>query len=147
LIPKQSHLDSWSIVSYGSGGASGISSSAYCWEIIASESARYFEFQWNVTSDTNTENNRILSGVRIEDGVLDGEALSWGEISPTTSYIYDRGTGSVRKGSTAGSIIISMPSGELSRYYRMIFWRESGTSGVKSESVLNGTQMTIKQLK
>jgi hypothetical protein len=135
------------IVSYGSGGASGISGSAYCWEIIASDSARYFEFQWNVTSDTNTVNNRILSGVRIEDGILDGEELSWGEISPTTSYIYDRGFSQpLRKGSTAGSILISMPSGELSRYYRMIFWRESGTSGVKSESVLNGTQITLKQL-
>ena len=137
-----------SIVSYGSGGIAGIENSQFCWEITADANNRYFDFQWNVTSNTNTVNNRILSGIRIEEGILEGGILSWSQIAPTTSYIYDRGNGSIRKGSTAGSILIGMPGGELKRYYRMIFWKESSShSGVKSESALNGTQMTIKQLK
>ena len=138
-----------SIVSYGNGGITGIENSQFCWMITASLLLlRYFEFQWNVTSDTNTVTNRVLSGIRIEEGILEEETLSWSEISPTTSYIYDRGSGNIKKGSTAGSILIGMPSGELKRYYRMIFWKEKASNNsVKSESVLNGTQMTIKQLK
>tara|TARA_R110000824_G_scaffold64494_4_gene168515 strand:- start:1901 stop:5341 length:3441 start_codon:yes stop_codon:yes gene_type:complete len=137
-----------SIVSYGNGGIEGVENSQFCWQITADEIARYFEFQWNVTSNTNTVNNRILSGIRIENGIINRGTITWSEITPTTSYIYDRGTGSIRKGSTAGSILISMPGGTSDRYYRMIFWREAtSNNGVKSESVLNGTQMTIKQLK
>ena len=137
-----------SIVSYGNGGITGIENSQFCWMITASLLLRYFEFQWNVTSDTNTVTNRVLSGIRIEEGILEGETLSWSEISPTTSYIYDRGSGNIKKGSTAGSILISMPAGTLKRYYRMVFWKEKASNNsVKSESVLNGTQITLKQLK
>ena len=140
------------IVSYGALGVPLVALSEYCWMIKADPSAlRYFEFQWNVTSNTNTVNNRILSGIRLQTGVVVGKdklSIAWNTITPTTSYIYDRGTGSIRKGSTAGSILISMPGGTSDRYYRMIFWREAtSNNGVKSESVLNGTQMTIKQLK
>jgi|TARA_R110000765_G_scaffold425877_1_gene539902 hypothetical protein len=141
---------SGSIVSYGSGGISGVENSQFCWEITADAIARFFEFQWNVTSNTNTVNNRILSGIRLQQGVLseEGTMILWTTISPTNSYIYDRGSGSVRKGSTAGSIIIGNPPSSKSSFYRMQFWRESASnSGVKSESVLNGTQITIKQLK
>ena len=139
---------SGSIVSYGSGGIEGIENSQFCWMNIASLLSRYFEFQWNVTSDTNTVTNRVLSGIRIEEGILEETTLSWSEISPTTSYIYDRGSGNIKKGSTAGSILISMPAGELKRYYRMVFWKEKASNNsVKSESVLNGTQITLKQLK
>ena len=135
------------IVVYGSGGIEGIENSQFCWVNTSSTSLRYFELQWNVTSDTNTVTNRVLSGIRIEEGILEETTLSWSEISPTTSYIYDRGSGNIKKGSTAGSILISMPVGELKRYYRMVFWKEKASNNsVKSESVLNGTQMTIKQL-
>ena len=72
--------------------------------------------------------------------------ISFNTLDPTHCYIYDRGNGNVRKGTTAGSIIISVPASDNDSYYRMQFWREGGTSGVKSESVLNGTQWTIKQL-
>jgi len=135
------------IVVYGSGGIENVENSQFIWKIKQDEVARYFQFEWNVTSNTNTVNNRLLPGIRIEEGTLDRDALSFSVIDPTTSYIYDRGTGTIRKGSTAGSIILKLPSSESSRYYRMQFWKESASNaGVKSESVLNGTQMTIKQL-
>ena len=137
-----------SIVSYGNSGISGIENSQFCWTISADDIARYFEFQWNVTVDTNTVNNRVLSGIRIEEGILEGATLSWSEISPSTSYAYDRGSGNIRKSSMAGSILISMPGGESKRYYRMVFWKEKASNNSsKSESVLNGTQITLKQLK
>ena len=109
---------------------------------------RYFEFQWNVTSNTNTVNNRILSGIRLQNGVLteEGTLLSWNTMDPTYCYIYDRGNGNVRKGTTAGSIIIKVVASESNTFYRMQFWREGGSTNVKSESVLNGTQWTMKQL-
>ena len=133
---------------YGSGGISGVENSQYILQIAKSASDRFFEFQWNVTSNTNTVNNRILSGVRLQSGVFSSETLiSFNTLDPTHCYIYDRGNGNVRKGTTAGSIIISVPASDSDSYYRMQFWRESASnSGVKSESVLNGTQWTIKQL-
>lgn len=139
---------SGALIVYGSDGIEGIGNSQYCWMIKADPSAlRYFEFSFNVTTNTNTVNNRILSGFRLQTGTIGGETINWTTIDPTTSYVYDRGTGSVRKGSTAGSIIIAQPISEVNNYFRMQYWRESGTSGVKSESVLNGTQISIKQLK
>lgn len=139
---------SGTIISYGGGGKTGIENSLYCWEIATNDTLRYFEFQWNVTSNTNTVNNRILSGINIQLGTLAGSVISWSDIDPTTSYIYDRGNASVRKGSTAGSIILGFPANADARFYRMQFWKEAASNGsTKSESVLNGTQMTIKQLK
>ncbi len=136
------------IIVYGSEGESGVSQSSYSWKIAPSSGLRYFEFQWNVTSNTNTVNNRILSGIRLQNGIIDRGAVQWTDINPTTSYIYDRGNGTVRKGSGAGSIIIGFPASVVDRYFRMQFWRESASNaGVKAESVLNGTQISIKQLK
>jgi len=134
---------------FGSDGIEGVENSQFCFRIkYDSTSLRYFEFSWNVTSNTNTVNNRILSGIRLQSGVLSGSLITWNEIDPTTSYIYDRGNGSVRKGSTAGSIVLAVLSSESNLFFRMQFWKESASSaGVKSESVLNGTQITIKQLK
>jgi hypothetical protein len=136
------------IIVYGSGGIEGVEGSQFIWTIDRdTDNARYFQYEWNVTSNTNTVNNRLLSGIRIEEGTLEEGALSWAVIDPTTSYIYDRGVGAIRKGSTAGSIILKLLAGSVKRYYRMQFWKESASNaGVKSESVLNGTQMTIKQL-
>ena len=136
------------IVVYGDGGIESVENSQFIWTIKPDEEyERFFQFEWNVTSNTNTVNNRLLSGIRIEEGTLDRGVLSWNVIDPTTSYIYDRGNGTVRKGSTAGSIILKLATSGSQRYYRMEFWRESASAtGVKSESVLNGTQMTIKQL-
>ena len=144
-----SYGSSGDIEVYGSGGSPGLEGSSYSILIKASDLVRYFEFQWNVTSNTNTVNNRILSGIRLQNGVLteEGSLLSWNTMDPTYSYIYDRGAGTIRKGSIAGSIIIKVVASESNTFYRMQFWREAGSnSSTKSESVLNGTQWTIKQL-
>ena len=135
---------------FGSSGFPSLEGSSYSILIKAdSDNIRYFEFQWNVTSEPNTVINRILSGIRLQNGVLteEGTLLSWNTMDPTYSYIYDRGAGTLRKGSTAGSIIIQVPTSESNTFYRMQFWRESASNGsTKSESVLNGTQWTVKQL-
>ena len=135
---------------FGSDGIENVDNSQFCWSIKNdTTSLRYFEFLWNVTSNTNTVNNRLLSGIRLQTGVI-GErgGMEWTTINPTTSYIYDRGTGTIRKGSSSGSIIIGQPASSTINYFRMEFWKESASNaGVKSESVLNGTQITIKQLK
>ena len=137
------------IVAYGSGGIEGVGESSFCWLIKGgAESIRYYEFVFNVTTNTNTVNNRLLSGVRLQKGVVSRGNVLWTTMEPTTSYIYDRGTGTLRKGSTAGSVIITLASEVGDTYYRMQFWKESASNaGVKSESVLNGTQISIKQLK
>ena len=140
---------SGSIVVYGSGGIEGIANSDYCWAIIRDENnIRYFENSWNVTTNTNSVNNRLLSGIRLQQGTLSGSSINWNTIVPPTSYIYDRGLGSVRKGSAAGSVIVASPASSTPVYYRMQYWKEAASNGgVKSESVLNGTQISIKQLK
>lgn len=136
------------IVVYGSEGIEGIGNSTFCWKITAEQSARFFEQSWNVTSNTNTVNNRLLSGVRLQQGTITNDQINWFTLDPSSSYIYDRGLGNIRRGSTAGSIIVSNPSSSIDIYYRMQFWKqESSNAGVKSESVLNGTQISIKQLK
>jgi len=134
---------------FGSGGIEGVDNSQFCWSIKNdTTSLRYFEFVWNVTTNTNTVNNRLLSGLRLQTGVINRGAIVWTTINPTTSYIYDRGNGTVRKGSGAASIVLGQPASSTINFFRMQFWKESASSaGVKSESVLNGTQMTIKQLK
>tara|TARA_R110000744_G_scaffold300330_1_gene409482 strand:+ start:771 stop:4136 length:3366 start_codon:yes stop_codon:yes gene_type:complete len=134
---------------FGSAGVPDVEGSEYCWKILNNTTTvRYFEFCWNVTTDTDTNNNRILSGIRLQSGVVSDAVMTWTTISPSSSYIYDRGAGTIRKGSTAGSIVLEQPMSEVNNYFRMEFWRESATnSGTKSESVLNGTQITIKQIK
>jgi hypothetical protein len=136
------------IIQYDAAGKTGITDSEYCWEIATSTSERIFEMQWNVTTDTNTTNNRILSAINLQSGSLGGSTITWTDINPSTSYIYDRGVGTIRKGSTAGSVLVKIAASATDVFYRMIFWKEaSSTASTKSESVLDGTQITIKQLK
>ena len=138
------------MVIYGSGGIPSVGNSAFTILYEGPADTTYLELTWNVTSNTNTVNNRLLSGIRMQKGILSRGAIQWSTIDPTTSYIYDRGTGNIRKGSTAGSVIFKiLGSGSpVGTYFRMQYWKEeSSVATVKSESVLNGTQLSIKQLK
>ena len=146
-IEKISYGSALGIVVYGINGVEEITDSEYCVGIKFSAFQRYFEFLWNVSANTNGVNNRLLSGIRIQEGVISGSAMIWTTIEPTTSYIYDRGAGNIRKGSGGGSVIIDSPISVAFKYYRMQFWREKGTNaGTDGVSVLDGTQLSIKQI-
>mgnify|MGYP003644852762 CR=1 FL=1 len=136
------------IISYGNSGIEGIANSSFCIQIKHDNTnTRYFEMAWNVASNTATTNNRLLSGIRLQTGTISGSSVNWFTLSPTTGYIYDRGSGNIRKGSGAGSFLFELPTSSSPTYYRMQFWREKGSvSTTKSISILNGTQLTIKQL-
>jgi len=127
---------------YTTGGVSG---SDYSWKF---GSSGFYEISWNVTSDTSVVNNRILSGVKLQRGIEDRGAISWSDVNATHGYIYDRGTGSVRKGTVSQGLIISETvSAEIVVYYRIVFWKEAASNGsMKSTTVINGTNLTIKEL-
>tara|TARA_R110001606_G_scaffold158423_2_gene302173 strand:- start:13087 stop:14988 length:1902 start_codon:yes stop_codon:yes gene_type:complete len=133
---------------YGSAGKPSVTDSTYTISISAHTSDRYFEANWNVSSIRAIVNNRVLSGIRIQEGVLNGAgtSINWTTMDPSTSYIYDRASGNIKGGSTAGSIIFLIAA-NASKYYRMQFWKEKGSqAATTSESLLNGTQWTIKRL-
>ena len=139
------------IVVYGNSGIEGVADSSFMIYIKPDAvNIRTFEFAWNVTANTENINNRLLSGIRIQEGEMNGagNSILWNTIDPTTIFIYDRGAGSIRKGSTGGSILITHATSSAAKYYRMQFWKEKGSNAsTKAVSVLNGTQWTIKQLK
>jgi hypothetical protein len=136
------------IISYGVDGIEGISNSSFCIYIKYDDTnIRFFEMVWNVASNTEVTNNRLLSGINLQEGTLSASSITWVDLAPTNGYIYDRGAGNIRKGSTAGSIIVEIPTSASAKYYRMQFWKEKGSqSTTKSISILNGTQLTIKQI-
>mgnify|MGYP003630948111 CR=1 FL=1 len=103
--------------------------------------------QWNVSTNTNIANNRIVSGVKLQSGTIDGELITWVDVSPTHSYIYNRGTGSMRQGSTSNSLLISHVSRLNITYYRLVIWKESSSTATTNViTLLNGTDLIIKQI-
>ena len=128
----------------GSGGVEGVSGGEYSFSM---NKTGFWEITWNVCSNTSVQNNRILSGVKLQSGTVEGEAITWSDLDPSHSYIYDRGTGSVRKGSTANQFILRQSSIVETTYYRIVIWREAGThASTKSITVVNGTNLIIKEI-
>lgn len=106
-----------------------------------------YKLDWNVATNTSVINNRILGGIKLEKGTCSGGSYTWADFSPTHGYIYDRGNGSVRKGSTAGSIIVEHTVGTCSPIYRLVLWREAASNASsKLITVINGTQINIIKL-
>ena len=101
-----------------------------------------------MTTNTNIANNRIVTGVKLQSGVVDGELMVWTDVEPSHSYIYDRGVGLMRKGSTAFSLLINHITREVGQtYYRIVFWKESSSNAsTTSIIVINGTDLIIKQI-
>ena len=135
-----------SITLHGAEGIGGIDDSRYCWTMGGDPATGDFEMNWNIATDTSVANNRILSGVKLQVGNIVGSSIVWNDLNPTDSYIYDRGNGPIRKGSTAASIIVR-PELSGSNFYRLMLWKERSTAGgTKAITILNGCQMSIKQI-
>lgn len=134
---------STTIAFYGSSGPTGLANGEYSFAMTQTGN---YKVNWLVGTNTNVVNNRILSGVKLEKGSSNGEEIIWSDYEPTHSYIYDRGNGNVRKGSTSGSIIIRH-NVAIAVYYRLVLWKEnSSTSTTTAITLLNGTNIIVQQL-
>lgn len=126
----------------GSSGPAGLTGGEYSWSMSTSGN---YKVNWMVGTNTDVVNNRLLSGVKLQLGTSDGSAITWADIEPTHCYIYDRGSGVMRKGSTSGSIILR--HSDTSLYYRAVLWKEKGTNGSTTAiTLLNATNLSIEQL-
>ena len=132
------------ITLYGSGGVGGLAGGEYSWSC---DKVGYWQFSWNVTSNTSVQNNRVLAGVKLQSGVENGEAITWTDLEPSHSYIYDRGVGTLRKGSTSNQFILKQDSITQTTYYRLVLWKEASLhASTKVISVLKGTNLIIKEI-
>tara|TARA_R100000231_G_scaffold46714_1_gene40128 strand:- start:2054 stop:3589 length:1536 start_codon:yes stop_codon:yes gene_type:complete len=130
------------VVLTGSSGIGGVSGSAYAWY---STTQGDWEYQWNVLSNTNVTNNRILSGVKLQRGTHNGSTMTWSDYNPSVSFIYDRGTGSVRKGSTTNQTLVTQ--GATQYYWRLVVWKEeSSVASTTSITVVTGVSLIVKQI-
>lgn len=130
------------IVLTGSSGLAGVSESANSWYQTTQGD---YEFQWNVLSNTNVANNRILSGVKLQRGTHDGSTMTWADYDPSTSFIYDRGTGSIRKGSTTNQTLVTQ--GGTQYYWRLMVWKEeSSNASTTAVTVVTGVSLIVKQI-
>ena len=130
------------VILTGSSGLTDISNSAYAWYQTTQGD---YEYQWNVLSNTNVANNRILSGVKLQRGTHDGSAMTWADYDPSTSFIYDRGTGSIRKGSTTNQTLVTQ--GATQYYWRLMVWKEeSSNASTTAITVVTGVSLIVKQI-
>ena len=132
------------IIAVGSGGAGGSAGSEYC---FYSTTQGQFELQWNLGTNTNIYNNRLLTGVKLQTGTIVEEVMVWVDVDTTHSYIYNRGTGSIRQGSTTNQAILESKITLVQQYWRVVFWKEeSSTATTTAISLLNASSIIIKQL-
>ena len=130
------------IILTGSSGLAGISGSSYAWY---SETQGDWEYQWNVMTNTNLVNNRILVGVKLQRGTHNGSTMTWTDYDPSTSFIYDRGTGTVRKGSTTNQTLVTQ--GGTQYYWRLIVWKEAASNAsMNAITVVTGISLIAKQI-
>mgnify|MGYP003133221528 CR=1 FL=1 len=149
VVPFDTELASTdnTIIIYGSSGAEGVENSQYTFS-FGSETG-FWEVNWNITTDTAVVNNRILTGIKLQQGqVADSGLIDFTDVNGSYAYIYDRGNGAVRKGSNSGSVIIKQnPPSDGTIYYRILIWKEAASnSSLAAVTVINGCQLTIKQL-
>ena len=132
------------IIAVGSGGAGGSEGSEYC---FYSTTQGQFELQWNLGTNTNIVNNRLLTGVKLQTGTIVEEVMVWVDVDTTHSYIYNRGSGSVRQGSTTNQTIVESKITLVQQYWRVVFWKEESTdASTTAISLLNASSIIIKQL-
>jgi len=135
------------IVLNGSAGVSGVSDTEYSFYLDDATGTGQFELNWAVGMNTHIVNNRILCGVNLQTGEITGSTITWSILSPSTSWIYNRGAGSIRYGSTSNSSFVTIGAAPKITYFRLMFWKEdSSSAGGKGITLLNGTQITMKKL-
>jgi len=150
VIPFDTELNSSvgnTIVLNGSAGVSGVSDTAYSFHLDGASGTGQFELNWSVGIDTNIVNNRILCGVQLQTGTISGATITWSILSPSNSYIYNRGAGAIRKGSSSNSIFVTIGATGKITYFRLMFWKEASSNGsMNAISIINSTQITMKKL-
>jgi len=130
------------VILTGSDGIDGVSGSTYAWY---SATQGDWEYQWNVLSNTNIANNRILSGVKLQRGTHNDSTMTWTDYDPSTSFIYDRGTGSIRKGSTTNQTLVTQAGTQY--YWRLVVWKEeSSHASTTAITVVTGVSLIVKQI-
>ena len=130
------------VILTGSSGLTGISGSSYAWY---SETQGDWEYQWNVMTNTNIVNNRILVGVKLQRGTHDGSTMTWADYDPSTSFIYDRGNSTVRKGSTTNQTLVTQ--GGTQYYWRLVVWKEAASNAsMNAITVVTGVSLIAKQI-
>ena len=150
VIPFDTELNSSvgnTMVLNGSAGVSGVSDTAYSFYLDGATGTGQYELNWAVGINTNIVNNRILCGVELQTGTITGSTISWTILSPSTSWIYNRGAGSIRKGSTSNSLFVTIGTSGKINYFRLMVWKEEASNAsMNAITLLNGTQITMKKL-
>ena len=89
----------------------------------------------------------MVSGVKLQSGIVEGEVMTWTDLDPSHSYIYNRGNGSMREGSTAKQFILKQATILSPVYYRLVIWKVSSSTGTTTAiTLLNGTNLIIKEI-
>ena len=131
----------------GSAGVSGVSDTEYSFYLDDATGTGQFELNWAVAINTAVVNNRILCGVQLQTGEITGATITWSILSPSTSWIYNRGSGAIRFGSTSNSSFVTIGAAAKITYFRLMFWKEdSSNASTTGITLLNGTQITMKKL-
>ena len=131
----------------GSGGIAGISGSEYSFSLDENAGSGVYEIKWNIAVDISVVVNRFLGGVTLETGLaVAATPMTWVEVSPSRSWIYNRGTSGNRYGSTSNSILYNSTIESSKRIFRVVFWKEDGQATGKLITEINGCGVTIKQI-
>lgn len=129
------------IVLYDGEGPSGLEDGAYCFTMGAGT----YQIGWNVGTNTNTVNGRYLAGVKLQKGTVGGSTISWSDVEPSYSYIYDRGIGYIRKGSTSNTALLVISS-TTTHYYRLVLWKERASNSATTViTLINATSLFVIQ--
>ncbi len=130
----------------GSGGG-GYTNGEYAFYLDAAANTGTYNLSWNISTNTNAVNNRVLGGVKLQSGTEDGGSITWSDVNFSHSWIYNRGTGGLRYASIGMETTISQEGSDTQTYYRIVLWKEDASNaGVKLITTTNGTQLFIKQL-
>ena len=135
------------IVLNGAAGVTGVSDTEYSFYLDTSAGLAGYELNWQVGINTNIVNNRIIAGLHLETGDIVATTVTWTILDPSVSYIYNRGTGSMRLASTSNSIFSAIGGTGKITYYRLRMWKEnSSNASTTAITLTNATQITMKKL-
>lgn len=136
------------IVLNGASGVSGVSDTEYSFSLQASDGElTQYEINYQVGINTDVANNRIIAGLQLETGDIVATTVTWTILSPSISYIYDRGSGTMRYASTSNSLFVSVGGSGKITYLRLRMWKEdSSNASTTAITLIGSTQLTIKKL-
>ena len=137
--------DTTTIKLYGAAGYESLSGTGYSFKLDTNSRTGKYHIDWNVSVDTSVVNNRYLIGITLQS-MLAQEGETWEELSPSRTWIYNRGTGGNRYGSAGNSIYYNLDTDVNERIFRLVFWKEDGNASGKNITTNDGVSIKIKQL-